>query len=46
MEWEFLSAQGIRDEILNTHFSEQKEANGGVSTDNSEAIALTNSLDV
>ena len=46
MEWEVVGAQGIRDEILNTHFSVQKAANGGVLTDSSQALALTEWLDV
>ena len=41
-----MSAQGIKDEILNIHFSEHKVANGGVSNDSSQALALTVWLDV
>ena len=42
----FVSAYGIRDEILNTHLNKQREANGGVSTDSSQALALTVLFDV
>ena len=41
-----MGAQGIRDEILNTHFNEQKVANGGVSTNSSQELALTEWFDV
>ena len=46
MEWEVMSSQVITDEILNTHFNEHKAANGGVSTDSSQALALTVWFDV
>ena len=41
-----MSAQGIEDEIVNTHIDEQRAANEGVSTDNSQALALIIRLDV
>ena len=36
-----VSAQGIKDEILNIHFNVQKATNVGVSTDSSQALAGT-----
>ena len=41
MEWEVMSAQGIRDEILSTNLNKHGVANGGVSTDSSQALTLT-----
>ena len=41
MEWGVMSAQGIKDEILDTNLNEHRAANGGVSNDSSQALTLT-----
>ena len=46
MEREVVSAQGIKDEILNTNLNNQRSTNEGVSIDSSQALTLTLWFDV
>ena len=41
MEWNVMSAQGIRDEILNTHLNEHRAASEGAMWESFQELTLT-----